>query len=861
MSLPLPHLDDRDLESLMSEAVARLRQACPEWTDLSPGDPGMALIEVFAYLTETLLFRLNKVPERTLITLLNLVGVQRQSSTAAIVTLAFKRRDSSSALDIPRGTEVTSRGPDGPVFRTLTAARFDEGVETLLIEAIHAEQIDAELAGLGSGLPGQLVTSLQIPILQGSQDELDLVVGIEVPPNEIDALTQAVRHEDRIFRLWRETESFAQTDDESPVYVVDRSAGQIRFAPALRLQDEQGGLEATPAALAAVPPAGRQIRLWYRRGGGASGNVRAHTLTVMRRPIDGVTVDNPSAAAGGADEESVANAIARGPLSLYSLERAVTSRDFELLAVRRSSAVNRARAFTQAALWAHGTPGTAEILLVPQVADSIRSAGRISREMIEESQSEMVLRSLLDELDQRRPLGTSCRVAWAGIKVVSIELSVRLHPQENADAVRARVLTRLHRLVCPVNLGPGHRGWPFGQKLTSWDILKSIGSEAGVSAVESVRLVLEEAPDSDIGSLAADAFQANTFYCASGSVLFRTTNGAESWEVTSRFEHDWTITAIRTSSIEAGATKDRAGKLAIVARNDTGGSRLSVSRDAAESMQTIAEFDFEVLDIAWLYRDRTELLLLASAQGLYEIEPHGDATPRQVLVDADHPTLGILSIAVSADSRGRSTVAVAAADEMGVYLSHQSGTSGTFAHGGLRGELLRVLMMQHVGSQRFLWAGLAATGPDAGKGCLRLRLAVDEASVEYWEPVGSGWAAGSCLALSFDGHRVYAGSHRLGVLSFDCSAEGANWAMAPIDSGLPLRDVGRLQPVNTLAADRRRVIAGGPTGVYRSGDAGLRFRPCGERVFDTDLALPLGWVFCSGEHRITVESRDETGRH
>ena len=109
--------------------------------------------------------------------------------------------------------------------------------------------------------------------------------------------------------------------------------GTITFAPAARVPGPGGGLPNVPEALAAAPPAGRQIRLWYCHGGGSAGNVAAGTLTVLKDPVAGMQVTNPVPATGGRDAESVENALVRGPRELHSLERAVTARDFELLAL------------------------------------------------------------------------------------------------------------------------------------------------------------------------------------------------------------------------------------------------------------------------------------------------------------------------------------------------------------------------------------------------------------------------------------------------------------------------------------------------------------------------------------------------
>lgn len=75
MPLPVPDLDDRRFDDLVAEARARLSAHLPELTQLSPGDPAHALIDLFAWLTETILFRANLIPERQRRILLNLLQI------------------------------------------------------------------------------------------------------------------------------------------------------------------------------------------------------------------------------------------------------------------------------------------------------------------------------------------------------------------------------------------------------------------------------------------------------------------------------------------------------------------------------------------------------------------------------------------------------------------------------------------------------------------------------------------------------------------------------------------------------------------------------------------------------------------
>ena len=60
-----PTVDPRSFQDLVDEAKRRIPQYCPEWTDHNVSDPGVTLIETFAYLVDQVLYRLNRVPERS----------------------------------------------------------------------------------------------------------------------------------------------------------------------------------------------------------------------------------------------------------------------------------------------------------------------------------------------------------------------------------------------------------------------------------------------------------------------------------------------------------------------------------------------------------------------------------------------------------------------------------------------------------------------------------------------------------------------------------------------------------------------------------------------------------------------------
>jgi len=56
--------DDGALESLAAEFRRSLRAHVPEWTEENESDPGVTLLEIFAFLAESLLFRADRIPRR-----------------------------------------------------------------------------------------------------------------------------------------------------------------------------------------------------------------------------------------------------------------------------------------------------------------------------------------------------------------------------------------------------------------------------------------------------------------------------------------------------------------------------------------------------------------------------------------------------------------------------------------------------------------------------------------------------------------------------------------------------------------------------------------------------------------------------
>src|SRR4030081_3599020 len=109
MALPVPNLDDRRFQDLVDEAKRYVQQRCPEWTDHNVSDPGVTLIETWAAMTEQVIYRLNRVPDRLYVKFLDLIGVRLYQAVPARAEVTFwLSAPPDDITRIPAGTRVAT---------------------------------------------------------------------------------------------------------------------------------------------------------------------------------------------------------------------------------------------------------------------------------------------------------------------------------------------------------------------------------------------------------------------------------------------------------------------------------------------------------------------------------------------------------------------------------------------------------------------------------------------------------------------------------------------------------------------------------------------------------------------------------
>jgi predicted phage baseplate assembly protein len=109
MALIAPVLDNRTYEQLRDELIGRIPSVTPEWkwTNHNESDPGIALLELFAHLGESLLYRFNQIPETTQVAFLQLLGVRPRPAQPAQALLAA-RTDRATGVQALKNTEAVA---------------------------------------------------------------------------------------------------------------------------------------------------------------------------------------------------------------------------------------------------------------------------------------------------------------------------------------------------------------------------------------------------------------------------------------------------------------------------------------------------------------------------------------------------------------------------------------------------------------------------------------------------------------------------------------------------------------------------------------------------------------------------------
>ena len=188
MPIVAPGLDDRRFDDLVEELLARIPAHTPEWTHPRQGDPGRTLVELFAWLADTVLYRANLVPERQRLVFLKLLGqpLRPARPARAVVALSYAQEETLASTSLVPGGRV-----DGPVpFETL-------GETTVLpvhAEAYHRRALTSEEAARMAQVLDDLAAIHDLNGFAKGYETAPLFDGGRAVPGGLDVFSSSTDH-------------------------------------------------------------------------------------------------------------------------------------------------------------------------------------------------------------------------------------------------------------------------------------------------------------------------------------------------------------------------------------------------------------------------------------------------------------------------------------------------------------------------------------------------------------------------------------------------------------------------------------------------------------------------------------------
>jgi predicted phage baseplate assembly protein len=344
-------------------------------------------------------------------------------------------------------------------------------IVTNAIDAYNHETIPKEILGSSDASPLQQVKFLRNPLLE---DEVIEVRERQKPAAEevADLGPDAVRaaepdnpQNNEVWVRYRRVDSFFASGPRSRHYTLDYVTGIVGFG------DGRRGM---------VPPEADNniVATAYRIGGGALGNVNANTLTSLGRALAYIeAVTNPLPATGGADRETIEEAKNRAPYTIKSRDRAVTSEDYEMLALRASTSLARARCVPDRSNRGHVT-----LALVPK--GELRGE-EFSRRLVPSNE---VLRLVKRYLDDRKLVGTVLNIVRPRYKDLSLRVVLIRRTLGTSDRLRKDIEAKLRRFLHSLAGGRDGKGWEFGRPVLKTELIHLTEEVPGVEGVDALEI-------------------------------------------------------------------------------------------------------------------------------------------------------------------------------------------------------------------------------------------------------------------------------------------------------------------------------------------------------------------------------------
>jgi predicted phage baseplate assembly protein len=368
---------------------------------------------------------------------------------------------------------------DGPPPRNLFNA-----IHLNAVWASQRQTVRNETIGQSNGLPNQFFRLRQFPVLAGEKIEVREVAGplaeIEYPilRDELGEgkLRTVTGRNGKVIEVWVRWESRSHlffSGPEDRHYFVNRTEGRVLFGDGVHGK---------------VPPSRVLIlAAEYQAGGGKSGNVPRRAINQLLAGIAGVQeVFNALPAEGGTDAEPIAAIATRGPRTLRHRGRAMTGRDYEVMAREASPEVAWVRVFQASDAFLGPRPGHVLLMILPETKDR-------------RPWPSFGLRERVRQYLENRALACLCPVRCihvAGPQYFPIDVEVTVVPNlaSEAGTIEKRVRAALEEFLHPLRGGPRGNGWELGRDVYLSDVASVVENVPGVDFAQEIVLLRDNTP-------------------------------------------------------------------------------------------------------------------------------------------------------------------------------------------------------------------------------------------------------------------------------------------------------------------------------------------------------------------------------
>lgn len=267
---------------------------------------------------------------------------------------------------------------------------------------------------------------------------------------------------------WTETEDFYDSGPDDRHYIADRNQGKVFFS--------DGTAGAIPAA-----GEGQTIQIRYSCGGGEAGNQKEGQISQLSKTLGYINqVSNPCITSGGSNQETGMEAMIRSARRLRHGGRAVTTRDYEDLALEASSSILKVKCFPGCKEDGSREPGNVTIVVLQKHFKD----GRLYFERVKQE----ILEYIGPRIAGSQNISHRFYVAEPQYLEFRCQIQIVIKSFDDAFEVKEQVLQQVKVFLDPIHGNFDKKGWEIGRIPNEIQITNAIKGIEGIQYIREVRM-------------------------------------------------------------------------------------------------------------------------------------------------------------------------------------------------------------------------------------------------------------------------------------------------------------------------------------------------------------------------------------